>query len=125
MTHEHAEHIAALADLSPQELMALHAEARNRQLHEAELTKDHPLARFALPAAEWSAFKEHLMDGGGVADDHDLARDLFQSLFDDDQKTFWPAVAHLIKARAKIHGHVRALKSGGVSMTGIGVGGKR
>lgn len=116
---EHQQAAKALASLPPREAMRLLREAHIQDLHETESAKDHPLSDFALDPGPWTELKAHLLDGGGVTDDGDLSRAVLQALFDDDQKTFWAGLVHLLKARMNINGRVRKLPFGGVTFSGV------
>ena len=109
-----------LADLDPNEARALVLRQRIVKARREEQVKDHPMKEHRLSDTDWAALKAYIMDGGGVEEDHDLATDLLEAVYNDDQKIFWGELMHLVKARAKIHGRMRALPFGGVSFTGIG-----
>ena len=109
-----------LASLDPSEARALLHQHRLSKARADELAKDHPMKAYRLDADQWAQFSAYLLDGGGVEEDTQLATDIFQAIFDDNQETFWNEVFHLVKARAKINGVMRPLPFGGVSFTGVG-----
>jgi len=109
-----------LASLDPSEARALLHQHRLSKARADELAKDHPMKAYRLDADQWAQFKAYLLDGGGVEEDTQLATDIFQAIFDDNQEAFWNEVFHLVKARAKINGVMRPLPFGGVSFTGVG-----
>jgi len=86
-------------------------------LHQAEREKSLP--EFQVPAEEWNSLKAHFLDGGGSHDAHGVLRLVLQAILDDDQKTFWRELFHLLKSAGK-HLGVINVQDGQVSLAGVG-----
>ena len=112
-----------LASLDPIEARTLLLQQRLLLERQEDDAKPHPMRDYRLDEASWADFKTYLLYGGGVDEDSQLATDVFQFIFDDNQQGFWNNVFHLVKARAKINSVIRPLPFGGVSLTGIGENG--
>lgn len=114
-----------LAEMDPIEAQSLMLRQRVIKSRRDDDAKSHPMRAYRLSSEDWGTLKAYIMDGGGVEQDDDLATDILQAVFSDDQEMFWNEVMHLVKARAKINGRMRPLPFGGVSFTGIGEQGLR
>lgn len=97
-------------------LMAKHAET----LAAKEAAKSHFFHTFRLSDKEWADFKAHMLDGGGLDDDADLALKVANAFYNDDQDTFWSELPHLIKAGWKRRGQFQQVPGGGTIMNGVG-----
>lgn len=115
---EQEQALKTLATLNPGEAIALLAKAHNAHLYEAEKGKKHPLSDFTIPDNEWAQLRDHVIDGGGVIEDSDLHTEILNSILQNDQKVFWPALIHVLKSYLKIKGRIQPLAGGGVFMSG-------
>lgn len=120
---EHKAAARQLLKMNKADMMRLLCDEHNVCLHEDEVAKTHALESFTLDVTEWDKFKAHMLDGGGVLEDGDIARLILTALMDDNQVEFWKHLPHLVKHWLKVKGHIEpipnstAVKFNGVAKT--------
>lgn len=107
------------ANLPPQVAASLMSDEYNTRLKEEEDAKVHPMDTFTMSPQDWQAEKAHMMDGGGVVDDSDLAVEIMTAMNGDDQATFWPDLIHVYKSWAKTKGYMTGMPGGGTFLRGV------
>lgn len=112
---------------TPVEIAALLNQAQNQIRFEGEHAKQHGLSAHRMSDEDWSAFRQHLLDGGGAPDDRlplDDGRTLramfWQAVQEHDQATVFHLLPHVIKSQELRDGGVRQLPGGGVARGPIG-----
>ena len=109
------------SSMTPMQASVLVAANYNAGLKQAEDAKKHPLSTFQLADADWQLQKAHLIDGGGVVDDGDLAVEIMTALVSNDQATFWRGLVHLYKFWMKFRGYQVSMPGGGTFWRGVSV----
>ncbi len=102
-----------LLGLSPQDRLTALWTLEQQGLYDAERAKD---AGSLLQ--DWPKLRAHILDGGGTADAQRVLRNLLTAVLDDDQRTFWPELIHLLKSAGKQLG-VIVVKDGQITLTGV------
>ena len=90
--------------LTPNHVLGIHHEQYNLELTEREHVKTHALEKVRMDDQEFEEYCRHLLDGGGVVDDMQLAKEINQAIFERDQPKLHKLTAHLVKSRLKALG---------------------